>query len=165
MVFALGARTGVSTVAIPMRAAFRDEVRPVAPVAVSNQETRLLTVGRRLDRLPPDPDHVRAGRSPPGRSRWPAWRGAATAASAPSRCGLTRGDEEGGEWLDASLSDALSRSSWRQWVVAWTARPGDYRIEVRATDGDGETQTEVRRRTDPDGATGYHGIKVKVREA
>ena len=78
---------------------------------------------------------------------------------------MIRKDESGGEWLDASLSEGLSQSSWRQWVVEWAATPGDYRIEVRATDGNGATQTEVRRPPDPDGATGYHGIRVKVREA
>ena len=78
---------------------------------------------------------------------------------------MIRDGESDGEWLDVRLSEALSQSSWRQWVVEWTATPGDYRIEVRATDGDGETQTEVRRQPDPDGATGYHGIEVKVREA
>ena len=78
---------------------------------------------------------------------------------------MIRDGESDGEWMDVRLSEALSQSSWRQWVVEWTATPGDYRIEVRATDGDGETQTEVRRQPDPDGATGYHGIKVKVREA
>ena len=78
---------------------------------------------------------------------------------------MIRDGESDGEWLDTRLSEALSQSSWRQWAVEWTAPPGDYRIEVRATDGDGETQTEVRQRPAPDGATGYHGIKVKVREA
>ena len=78
---------------------------------------------------------------------------------------MIRDGENEGEWLDVRLSEALSQSSWRQWVVEWTATPGNYRIEVRATDGDGETQTEVRRRPDPDGATGYHRIKMKVREA
>lgn len=78
---------------------------------------------------------------------------------------MIRDGESDAEWMDVRLSEALSQSSWRQWVVEWTAAPGDYRIEVRATDGNGETQTEVRRPPDPDGATGYHGIKVKVREA
>ena len=78
---------------------------------------------------------------------------------------VTPKGESEGQWLDASLGEALSQSTWRQWVVEWDARPGDYRIEVRGTDGTGETQTEVRRPPDPDGATGYHGINVKFREA
>ncbi len=78
---------------------------------------------------------------------------------------IIRRGESNGEWLDASLSEELSQSSWRQWLAEWIATPGDYRIEVRATDGNGDTQTEVRRPPNPDGATGYHGIRVKVREA
>jgi hypothetical protein len=35
---------------------------------------------------------------------------------------------------------------------------------VRATDGEGETQTEVRQRPAPDGATGYHGISLSVND-
>ena len=58
MAFALGAGTGVSTVSIPMRAAFGMKSPPVAPVPVSNQEARLLTGGRRLYQLPPDPSRV-----------------------------------------------------------------------------------------------------------
>ncbi len=92
-----------------------------------------------------------------------AWAGGRSISAVQVR--MIRDGEKDGEWLDTRLSVALSQSSWRQWVAEWTATPGDYRIEVRATDGDGETQTKVRRNPDPDGATGYHGIKVKVREA
>ncbi|HJM88684.1 MAG TPA: molybdopterin-dependent oxidoreductase [Dehalococcoidia bacterium] len=92
-----------------------------------------------------------------------AWGGLRSVSAVQVR--VTRKDENDGEWLDASLGEALSQSTWRQWVVEWDASPGDYRLEVRGTDGTGETQTEVRRPPDPDGATGYHGINVKVREA
>lgn len=78
---------------------------------------------------------------------------------------IVRKGESSGEWLEASLSERLSQSSWRQWAVEWVATPGDYRIQVHATDGNGSTQTEVESRPAPDGATGYHGIGVKVREA
>ena len=92
-----------------------------------------------------------------------AWAGGRSVSAVQVR--MIRDGESDGEWLDTRLSEALSQSSWRQWVVEWTATPGVYRIEVRATDGDGETQTAVRQRPDPDGATGYHGINVKVRGA
>lgn len=69
-----------------------------------------------------------------------------------------------GEWQKASLSVALSTSSWRQWVFDWDAKPGTYRVEVRATDGLGSVQTHERQKVDPDGATGYHGFKLKVQE-
>ncbi len=75
------------------------------------------------------------------------------------------GDEPNGDWQEAHLSEELSDSSWRQWVLEWDAREGDYRIEVRATDGEGETQTSQRSRPDPNGATGWHRTSVKVRSS
>lgn len=82
---------------------------------------------------------------------------------APSR-GISRVevsvDEE--PWHDAVLADALGDDAWRQWRYEWDARPGRHEIRVRATDGDGHTQTEQRRLPRPDGATGYHTIAVTV---
>ena len=67
-----------------------------------------------------------------------------------------------GGWQDAELSDSLSNDSWRQWSIAWNAEPGNYRLQVRATDGNGETQTSESRPPRPDGATSYHAISVVV---
>lgn len=67
-------------------------------------------------------------------------------------------------WMQARLGDALSANTWRQWMVEWDATPGEHRLRVRATDGNGETQTEQRSRPDPDGATGWHTIVVRVAE-
>ncbi|HJM76215.1 MAG TPA: hypothetical protein QGI71_10245 [Dehalococcoidia bacterium] len=78
---------------------------------------------------------------------------------------MTRSGEPTGEWRAASLSEALSQSSWRQWFGEWDATPGECRIEVCATDGSGETQTADRARPAPDGATGYQDIRVRVRDA
>ncbi len=69
-------------------------------------------------------------------------------------------DEE--EWIEAELSTEISDNSWRQWKVDWDPVPGRYRIQVRATDGDGVTQTDLRRPPAPDGATGWHTIHVTV---
>ncbi|MCA9848712.1 MAG: molybdopterin-dependent oxidoreductase, partial [Dehalococcoidia bacterium] len=69
------------------------------------------------------------------------------------------------EWITARLSEELTQSSWRQWLVEWDARPGEYYLEVRATDGDGVTQTEQQSEPAPDGATGWHMRRVRVREA
>ena len=71
-----------------------------------------------------------------------------------------RVDEE--EWIEAELSTEISDNSWRQWKVDWDPVPGRYRIQVRATDGDGVTQTDLRRPPAPDGATGWHTIHVTV---
>lgn len=70
-----------------------------------------------------------------------------------------------GEWRDARVSGELSPSSWRQWVVDWDLEPGNYRLQVRATDGAGDTQTDAISQPAPDGATGYHGFSLRVREA
>lgn len=67
-----------------------------------------------------------------------------------------------GNWVEARLGEALSASSWRQWVVEWAAQPGNYRIEVRATDGEGQTQTEASAPPAPNGATGWHSVRVRV---
>ncbi len=67
-----------------------------------------------------------------------------------------------GEWIEAELSSEISDNSWRQWKVDWDPEPGRYRLQVRATDGDGITQTELRVPPAPDGATGWHTIHVTV---
>jgi hypothetical protein len=66
-------------------------------------------------------------------------------------------------WEQARLSGDLSGSSWVQWLHEWEARPGRHRLQVRATDGDGETQTSRTSPTAPSGATGHHTITVDVR--
>lgn len=66
-------------------------------------------------------------------------------------------------WVDAELSQELSTSSWRQWVYRWEEpTPGDHTAVVRATDGDGETQTQVRTPPAPSGATGWHTRNFRV---
>ncbi len=67
-----------------------------------------------------------------------------------------------GPWQDAALSDELSQSSWRQWLVEWDASPGRHDIRVRATDGEGSTQVPERTAVAPNGATGHHTISVDV---
>ncbi|MDH4116471.1 MAG: molybdopterin-dependent oxidoreductase [Acidimicrobiia bacterium] len=67
-----------------------------------------------------------------------------------------------GDWVEAELSDPLSKDAWIQWNLAWDPAPGTYVIQVRATDGDGQTQTEAVAPPAPDGATGYHSVRVSV---
>ena len=70
-----------------------------------------------------------------------------------------------GEWHECTLSTPISDATWVQWMYAWDAAavgPGDHEIAVRATDGAGETQTDMRTRPDPDGARGWHAIAVTV---
>ena len=56
-----------------------------------------------------------------------------------------------GEWRECTLSRPISNATWVQWTYAWDAAgagPGDHTIAVRATDGDGEVQTD-RSHADP----------------
>jgi len=65
-------------------------------------------------------------------------------------------------WQDATLAEAISADTWRQWFIEWPATSGDHTIEVRATDVTGFTQTEERVDVVPDGAEGWHTIQVRV---
>jgi sulfane dehydrogenase subunit SoxC len=46
----------------------------------------------------------------------------------------------GTSWEDAQLGDELDERAWRAWSYAWDARPGEYVICSRATDGAGNVQ-------------------------
>ncbi len=67
-----------------------------------------------------------------------------------------------GAWNDATLADAISADTWRQWRWVWPASAGRHTLRVRATDALGQVQTSVRRDVIPDGATGLHDIPVTV---
>jgi hypothetical protein len=70
---------------------------------------------------------------------------------------------DGGEtWNDATLAAQLDIDTWRQYLYSWDARPGEYTLQVRATDGTGETQTAEKAPPHPSGATGYHTVSVTV---
>ncbi|MFI7387199.1 sulfite oxidase [Streptomyces sp. NPDC049813] len=67
-----------------------------------------------------------------------------------------------GPWEEARLAAEDTRDTWRQWSYAWQAGKGGHTLTVRATDRTGETQTEKRTRTIPDGASGWHSVVVTV---
>jgi molybdopterin-dependent oxidoreductase-like protein protein len=67
-----------------------------------------------------------------------------------------------GPWTEARLAAGVDVDTWRQWVLEWDATPGPHVLSVRATDGTGETQTEERARPAPDGASGWHTVRVQV---
>jgi DMSO/TMAO reductase YedYZ molybdopterin-dependent catalytic subunit len=67
-----------------------------------------------------------------------------------------------GPWRRARLSGALSEHTWVQWSDRWDATPGRHVLQVRATDGDGVTQTADKAPPEPSGATGYHTIEIDV---
>lgn len=67
-----------------------------------------------------------------------------------------------GNWQEATLALDFSDDTWRQWKYELDAKPGEYRVQVRATNKTGETQTQEVSRPDPNGATGYHTRTIKV---
>jgi DMSO/TMAO reductase YedYZ molybdopterin-dependent catalytic subunit len=98
-------------------------------------------------------DNLSSGKNPIGGIAWAPHRGIEK----------VEVSTDGGEtWNTASLAKQLAEDSWRQYVYDWEARPGDYTIQVRATDGNGETQTATEAPPHPSGATGYHTIDVTV---
>jgi DMSO/TMAO reductase YedYZ molybdopterin-dependent catalytic subunit len=68
-----------------------------------------------------------------------------------------------GVWYPATLPAQDTIDTWRQWYYTWNAAPGQHVLQVRATDKAGYTQTATAHKTEPNGATGYHTVKVTVR--
>ncbi|MDR7417250.1 MAG: molybdopterin-dependent oxidoreductase [Armatimonadota bacterium] len=69
----------------------------------------------------------------------------------------------GRTWQGAALKPPLGRHTWVLWALRWDARPGRYTLAVRAWDGRGFPQDPAPRPSLPEGATGYHVIRVTVR--
>ncbi|UUU36604.1 molybdopterin-dependent oxidoreductase [Streptomyces sp. CA-210063] len=67
-----------------------------------------------------------------------------------------------GPWQQAQLAAVPSVDTWRQWSWPWQATPGKHRLQVRATDNTGQVQTGQAHKPLPDGATGWHTMKVTV---
>lgn len=67
-----------------------------------------------------------------------------------------------GPWQPAALAPTVSVDTWVQWSWHWEATPGEHTLQVRATDATGEVQTGERRPVEPDGATGWHTVRVRV---
>jgi DMSO/TMAO reductase YedYZ molybdopterin-dependent catalytic subunit len=70
---------------------------------------------------------------------------------------------DGGPWMRAELATQDTVDTWRQWMLMWSATPGEHLLEVRATDQTGMVQTGDRSPPFPNGATGYHAVTVQVR--
>jgi DMSO/TMAO reductase YedYZ molybdopterin-dependent catalytic subunit len=64
------------------------------------------------------------------------------------------------DWHEAELSTEVDVNTWRMWRVTVNLRAGQHRIQVRATDNSGYTQTEAVAEPAPDGATGWHTVEV-----
>ena len=69
---------------------------------------------------------------------------------------------DGGPWREAQLATAISDDTWVQWSLPWRAEAGQHAIRCRATNAQGETQTETDSWPEPDGATGWQQLNVSV---
>jgi DMSO/TMAO reductase YedYZ molybdopterin-dependent catalytic subunit len=70
-----------------------------------------------------------------------------------------------GVWSEAELLAEPTVDAWRLWRWAWPASPGAHTLTVRATDGEGQVQTDALAPPAPDGATGWHSVQVDVGQA
>jgi DMSO/TMAO reductase YedYZ molybdopterin-dependent catalytic subunit len=71
--------------------------------------------------------------------------------------------DDGKTWQPAQLKPPQGPYTWVLWAAVWTpSSPGDYGLRVRATDGAGNLQVKEEVTTLPDGASGYHWIRLRV---
>jgi DMSO/TMAO reductase YedYZ molybdopterin-dependent catalytic subunit len=68
-----------------------------------------------------------------------------------------------GPWRTASCSEPLGGAVWRQWWLDVDLGPGPHTLQVRAVDGDGTRQPEGPRDVLPDGAEGWHTVRLDAR--
>lgn len=70
---------------------------------------------------------------------------------------------DGGKtWQKAALRPPLAKYAWQQWALPWKPQKGDYTLQVRAVEVGEHVQEATVREPLPDGATGYHTLKVRV---
>lgn len=71
--------------------------------------------------------------------------------------------DDGTTWQKAALKPALGKFTWVLWAAVWKpAKAGTYAVKVRAKDGNSILQTARQSPTLPDGASGYHTLRVSV---
>lgn len=71
---------------------------------------------------------------------------------------------DGGQtWQPTKLTPPLTSLTWTVWTYPWQPpRPDNYRLTVRATDGQGNLQIAAPADPIPNGATGYAAISIRV---
>ncbi len=72
---------------------------------------------------------------------------------------------DGGDWNEARLALPISKHTWVQWVHEWDATPGAHLVRVRATEANGHVQPEGPRPPAPNGAEGWHQIRINVSDS
>ncbi len=71
--------------------------------------------------------------------------------------------DDGKTWQPAQVKPPLGKYTWVLWAAAWApTAPGEYAVRVRAQDGTGTLQAREEVGTLPDGASGYHRIRIRV---
>jgi DMSO/TMAO reductase YedYZ molybdopterin-dependent catalytic subunit len=71
--------------------------------------------------------------------------------------------DDGNNWQEAKLTVPGTRLTWALWSYDWRPQQeGEYKLAVRATDGDGALQIKNERWTAPHGATGYHKVTARI---
>jgi DMSO/TMAO reductase YedYZ molybdopterin-dependent catalytic subunit len=70
---------------------------------------------------------------------------------------------DGGKtWFPAAVKEPLGENCWQFWSADWRPpAPGEYTLVVRATDRKGAVQPRGPKATLPDGAEGYHTVRVR----
>ncbi|MDR7434372.1 MAG: molybdopterin-dependent oxidoreductase [Armatimonadota bacterium] len=67
-------------------------------------------------------------------------------------------------WQKAEIKQPLGKFTWVLWGAFWKPpKPGEYILKVRAKDGSGVLQIERERPPLPEGATGYHTVRIRIR--
>ncbi len=78
--------------------------------------------------------------------------------------GVEISTDNGKTWGKAETKPPLGPYTWVLWAAIWKPTgPGEYTLKVRARDGVGVIQTSRESATLPDGATGYHAVRVRVK--
>ena len=71
--------------------------------------------------------------------------------------------DAGRSWTPADFKPPLSELTWVTWRTTWSPpSEGSYTLKVRATDGTGSKQDPTKAMSYPDGASGYHTVRVDV---
>ncbi|MBW3657508.1 MAG: molybdopterin-dependent oxidoreductase [Actinobacteria bacterium] len=70
-----------------------------------------------------------------------------------------------GEWVPCETTEPLADTAWVQWKVDVDLAAGDHIAEVRMTNAAGDLQVQEYAPPRPDGATGWHSVRVRVRDA
>jgi DMSO/TMAO reductase YedYZ molybdopterin-dependent catalytic subunit len=98
-------------------------------------------------------DRIENGRVPVGGIAWAGDRGIIK----------VEVQVDNGPWSEAVLrTPPLSPLTWVQWRYDWPVARGAHTFRVRATDGTGALQIQTVSDTYPDGATGYHSVRVTI---